>query len=62
MNRLKEFREKKEMTQQELSEKSKISRYLISKIENDEEINITKNTMIALCNALDCKVTDIFLF
>ena len=62
MNKVKEYREKKDLTQQELADKAGISRFMISKIENEEDINITKNTMVAIANSLGCKVTDIFLF
>ena len=62
MNKVKKVREEKGLTQQELADKASVSRYLISQLENDEELNITKNTMISIANALECKVTDIFLF
>ncbi len=62
MNKVKDRREELSMTQQELAEKANVSRYLISQIENNSDINLTKNTMVALAEALDCKVTDIFLF
>lgn len=61
-NKLKEKRLKKEMTQEELSKKSGVSRYIISQLENGADINITRETMIALANALGYKVGSIFLF
>lgn len=62
MNKVKERREELSMTQQELAIKSNISRYLISQIENNDDINLTKKTMTMIADALNCKVTDIFLF
>lgn len=59
-NRLKEIRIKQNLTQEELSKKADVSRYLISKIENGKDVNITKNTMINLSKALNSKVSDIF--
>ena len=61
-NKLKEKRLKRKMTQAELSEKSGVSRYIISKLENGNDMNITRETMIAIADALDYKVNSIFLF
>lgn len=47
MNKVKDRREELSMTQQELAEKANVSRYLISQIENNSDINLTKNTMVA---------------
>lgn len=60
-NRLKEIRVEMNLSQEELANKSGLSRYLISKIENGDDVNITKNTMISISKALDKKVTDVFL-
>lgn len=59
---LKRIREQANITQEELAKKSGISRYIISKLENGEDVNITKKTMIAIANALERTVTEIFLF
>ncbi len=61
MNRLKYYRQKKGITQQELAIKSKISRITICGIERKGPKNITINTMLALSKALDIPVKDIFL-
>lgn len=60
--KIKEVREKKSLTQEELALKSGVSRYLISRLENGEDVNITKKTMIAIAEALEEAVTSIFLF
>lgn len=60
VNNLKDKRKELNLTQEELAEKADISRYLISKIENGEDVNLTKATMIKLAEALDTSVIDIF--
>lgn len=60
-NKIKEKRLKREMTQEELSKRSGVSRYIISQLENGVDVNITKETMIAIANALGYKVSSIFL-
>ena len=60
-NRVKEIRNEMKLSQEELANKSGLSRYLISKIENGDDVNITKNTMISISNALNKKVTEVFL-
>lgn len=61
-NNIKEYREKLNMTQIELAKKSEISRYLISQLENGEDVNITKKTMVQIATALNANVLEIFLF
>ena len=60
-NNIKEYREKLNMTQIELAKKSEISRYLISQLENGEDVNITKKTMVQIATALNANVLEIFL-
>lgn len=60
-NKVKEIRIEMKLSQEELANKSGLSRYLISKIENGDDVNITKNTMISISSALNKKVTDVFL-
>lgn len=59
-NILKQIREEKEMSQEELSRKSKVSRTIISKLETEKTGVITNVTLEKLAKALDKKVTDIF--
>ena len=60
MSKLKEMREARGMSQEELSEKSGVSRTIISKLENDSNVVTTTKTLLALATTLDCQVTDIF--
>ena len=60
MNKIKELREKRKMTQEELAEKSGISRATISKLECWEEAETTVGTMQAIANALGVKVSSLF--
>lgn len=59
-NKLKEIREAKQISQELLAEKSKVSRTTISNIENQKETIVKSSTLIAIAEALECKVTDIF--
>ncbi len=61
-NKVKEIRIKIGLSQEELANKSNISRYLISKIENGEDVNLTKNTMISISKALEKPVIEVFMF
>ena len=58
--KLKEVREKKGITQEELERKSGVSRQTISAIENDKAGDIKIGTLKALANALDVTVDSIF--
>ena len=61
-NRLKEIREEKRITQEELAERSGVSRTTISGIENKTIQSTTSKTLIAIAKALDVTVEKIFLF
>lgn len=61
MNKIREFREKQNMTQQELSEKSGISRAYISQLENNDSLIVKSSTMLAIASALKKPVGSIFL-
>ena len=58
--KIKEFREKAKMTQEELSEKSGISRGTISALENGTARNTTSKTLIKIAQALNATVEQIF--
>ena len=59
-NKIKEVRISKGITQEELANKSGISRPYISKLENGEELIIKNTTMIAIAAALGKSVNYIF--
>lgn len=58
--RLKEIREEKGMTQEELENKSGISRQTISAIENGRTNNVMSGTLTALADALGTTIDAIF--
>ena len=60
MNRLKEFREKAKLTQQELANRAGISRATIIDIENNSKSDIKVSTLIALADALNSDPGTIF--
>ena len=59
-NRLKEEREEQQMSQEDLSKKSTVSRTIISELENGKTEVVTNVTLEKLASALGKKVTDIF--
>nr|DAS35687.1 MAG TPA: putative transcriptional regulator [Caudoviricetes sp.] len=59
-NKLREIREKLEITQDDLVKKSGISRTTISAIENNEEYVTTNKTLEKIAEALKLNVPDIF--
>lgn len=59
-NRLKEVREYKGMSQEELSEKSGVSRTTISELETEKKEVTTNITLEKIAKALGKKVSDIF--
>lgn len=58
--RVKEIREERKMTQEQLEEKSGISRQTISAIENNRVKNVSAGTLIALATALGTSIDDLF--
>lgn len=59
-NKLRHFREEQGMSQVELSEKSRVARTVISRIETNKEVDVKLSTLSALANALEKKVSDVF--
>lgn len=59
--RVKSLREKAGMSQVQLSEKSGITRAVISKIEHNDSPKVNVTTLIALADALNCEPGDLFL-
>ena len=59
-NKLREAREAKGMTQEELEEKSGVSRQTISAIENNRSGDTKAGTLIALARALETTMDAIF--
>lgn len=59
-NRLREIREEKGISQEELSEKSGVSRTTISELETEKKEVTTNITLEKIANALGEKVSNIF--
>lgn len=59
-NKVKQYRELAGLTQEELSEKSDVSRNTISSLETGSNTNVTYDTMIKIARALNEKVAAIF--
>lgn len=59
--KIKEFREEAGMTQVELSEKSGVSRTIISGLENGTIETTTTKTLVNIADALGKNISDIFL-
>lgn len=58
--RIRELREKKELTQEQLAQMSGISRMTICKLENNEESEAMVGTLKALAAALNVPVSKLF--
>lgn len=59
-NRILELRKSKGITQEQLAEMSGVSRPTISKLENEENVVVKSNTLIALSEALGEPIENIF--
>lgn len=60
MEKLKTFREKKHWTQEELSEKSGVSRVTISMLESGKQTTVKSTTIVKLADALGRPPKDFF--
>jgi transcriptional regulator with XRE-family HTH domain len=58
--RIKELREKKKLTQEQLAQKSGVSRMTIIALENNEEHEALVGTLKSLANALEVPVSKLF--
>lgn len=58
--RIREVRESKNMTQEELSAKSGVSRTIIVALERNEKQNTTTKTLLNIAKALDTTVDNLF--
>lgn len=59
--RIKEFREEKKLTQEELARNANVSRAIISGLESGSITVTTTGTLSRIASALDKKVSEIFL-
>jgi DNA-binding XRE family transcriptional regulator len=59
--KIKELRNEKRLTQEELSMRSGVSRQTIVSIENDPSYNVTYKTLNAIAGALGVTVDQLFL-
>lgn len=59
-NKVKEYREKENLTQEELARKSDVSRNTISSIETGSNTNVTYEVMEKIAKALNKNVSTIF--
>lgn len=59
-NRVKEYRERNKMTQEQLAEKARVSRNTISSLETKINANVTYEIMQKIAKALNKKVATIF--
>lgn len=58
--KVEEYRKKKGLTQEQLSEKSGVSRGTIHALENDSEYCTTTKTLLKIANALETTVESLF--
>lgn len=58
--KIKEVREKQGITQEELSNKSGVSRAIIASLENDDNASTTTKTLFKIAQALGVPVSQIF--
>ena len=59
--KIKEYREEKGWSQEQLAKEANISRSIISQLETGERLTTTSKTLLKLANALGHSVEEIFL-
>ncbi len=59
-SRLRDYRKQKNMTQDELAQKSGVSRKTICDLESNTKKNTTSKTLLKIANALGSTVDEIF--
>lgn len=59
--KIKEIREKKRYSQEELAQISGVSRQTISKMESGEEVAVLTSTLAAIADALGVSIRSLFL-
>lgn len=59
-SKLRDYRKQKNMTQEELSKRSGVSRKTICDLESGMEKNATSKTLLRIANALGATVDEIF--
>lgn len=60
ITKLKEVRQKRDITQEELAKKSGVLRATILDLEDGKIKNVSASTIVNLSKVLNCKVSDIF--
>lgn len=61
INKLKQYRKDKNLTQEQLAEKASCSTSYIKKMESSKEFkNVTLGMIVQLCDALDIEVAEMF--
>lgn len=58
---IKAMREKSGLTQEALAEKANVNRSLLNQLETGKLTNTSTNTLKKLADALECKITELFL-
>lgn len=60
-NKIREYRKKYGLSQEELADKSDVSRSIISYLETGKQISVTSNTMKKISSVFNVKPSKIFL-
>ena len=60
--KIKEYRKELGLTQDELAQKAKCSRQFINMLENNDDINVSVQTLANLAQALDKTIDELIFF